>query len=351
MKYIIGHELPSKNDASVKAHIDIDHFLMELQYKSLVFETRQGSNKISREFKRLISIMRLRKKVEKNDTIVIHYPIYSSKLDIDLFYKNVVRRADRRIAIIHDLAFLRDSNPPIQKDINLEICRLNMFNVVIVHNHAMGEILKHYGLTAHVVELGIFDYRGNDDGDATSMKNGKHKIFFAGNLNKSSFVQYVKSDETVEYNFWGSIDDPKKLDTSVVYHGVVPSEVLPTQLKNGWGLVWDGDSADAVSGLGGNYLKYIDPHKTSLYLVSGVPVIVWGKAGVADFIEKHHLGITVNSLSEISTILSNMSGYELSVISKSVQNYKKKLLNGKMTQTAVQKAEYYLDEVGARNGN
>ena len=97
------------------------------------------------------------------------------------------------------------------------------------------------------------------------------------------------------------------MSKSVIYHGQFSPNELPAQLNYNFGLVWDGDSVDTCSGDYGMYLKYNDPHKVSLYISSGLPVIIWKEAAVAKLIQQHHAGILIESLSEIDKVLSKIS--------------------------------------------
>lgn len=55
------------------------------------------------------------------------------------------------------------------------------------------------------------------------------------------------------------------------------AEELPGALVQSFGLVWDGNSMDTCTGNYGSYLRINDPHKVSLYLSSGLPIIVGQK--------------------------------------------------------------------------
>lgn len=342
MKYLIEHELPHENDASVKAHTDINNFLQEEGYTHRYFRTRSGSNKITRELYRLKSIITLRCQIKSQDTVLIQYPIYSSKLDTDVFYNYVVRKAKKKICIVHDLPFLRDHDKINHREMKNEIRRLNLFDKVIVHNERMKEKLYECGVTTDMIVLGIFDYSTKYDAKKKIEQSSFQvpmNVFFAGNLNKSSFVKQLKSSGEMHYHLWGRIENAEQLDSTVSYHGVVPSDELPSKLKDGWGLVWDGKSTQNIEGKGGAYLRYIDPHKTSLYLVSGVPVIVWDKAGVAEFIRTNKLGITVKSVKNLKDELEKLTATDFNLIMKSVADYSVKLKNGCMIKSAVKKAE------------
>ncbi|MEI3535629.1 MAG: hypothetical protein V8R16_02480, partial [Bacilli bacterium] len=60
----------------------------------------------------------------------------------------------------------------------------------------------------------------------------------------------------------------------------------------------------------GKYLKYNNPHKLSLYLAAGLPVIVWSKSAIAKFVIDNNVGICVNNLNEINDKIKK-SNYEL----------------------------------------
>ena len=60
-----------------------------------------------------------------------------------------------------------------------------------------------------------------------------------------------------------------------IFGSFLPDE-LPSALEGSFGLVWDGDSSKTCSGVFGEYLRYNNSHKASLYLASGFPIIVVG---------------------------------------------------------------------------
>ena len=94
--------------------------------------------------------------------------------------------------------------------------------------------------------------------------------------------------------------------TNVHYQGAFSPDELPNRLHGGFGLVWDGDSPHTCSGMYGEYLKMNNPHKASLYLASGFPIIVWRQSALAEFVRKNHCGILVDSLFEIADCLNSI---------------------------------------------
>ena len=66
-----------------------------------------------------------------------------------------------------------------------------------------------------------------------------------------------------------------------------------------FGLIWDGTGVDSCEGLYGHYMRFNSPHKLSLYVALGLPVIVWREAAIADFVLKQGIGVTVGNLLEL----------------------------------------------------
>ena len=110
-------------------------------------------------------------------------------------------------------------------------------------------------------------------------------------------------------------------------------------LQGGFGLVWDGDSAHTCSGMYGEYLKINNPHKASLYLASGFPIIVWSQSALADFVRNNNCGIFVNSLFEIEETLKSISEGEYQELIKNSKMIGRKIRQGHYLKTAVEKCE------------
>ena len=86
-------------------------------------------------------------------------------------------------------------------------------------------------------------------------------------------------------------------------------------------------------------MKYNNPHKVSLYLSSGIPVIIWRKAALSKFIEENNLGIVVDSLTELDEVLSKMSLSRYEKLSKNVRDVSQKLRKGFFIEKAIQNLE------------
>ena len=124
---------------------------------------------------------------------------------------------------------------------------------------------------------------------------------------------------------------------NIRYKGNFSPDELPKKLTQNFGLVWDGPDVDSCRGIYGEYMRFNNPHKVSLYLSSGMPIIIWKKAAMAEFIQNNNLGIVVEDLRELDDILDNMTQEEYVNLKKSVIDMSKSLRNGTHTISAMNK--------------
>ena len=124
----------------------------------------------------------------------------------------------------------------------------------------------------------------------------------------------------------------------------MPEELIKN-LQGRYGLVWDGDSLDTCSGLTGEYLKVNNPHKLSLYLAVGLPVIIWSEAAEAEFVRKNNVGLTISSLYELPVKLAAISESDYEIMKNNAMAVGKHLRRGEYMMKAIKKAEKIIQEI------
>lgn len=264
------------------------------------------------------------------DTLYFQYPAYSY-----FMMNRIVSSFKKRIPsaklffIIHDIESLRLASDDDSK--HKEFTLLNQADGLVVHNQKMLDYLTNNGVSTKMVPLEIFDYL--NPAPLNKNRQFKKNVCYAGNLKKSVFLNQLSFDQ-VMLDVYGSYP-ANHYNHGVQYKGIYSPEELPSHLSESFGLVWDGQSTATCSGIFGNYLKYNDPHKISLYLSSGIPVIIWKGAALANFIETNKLGITVNNLSEIDQKLGELSAEQYSSILSNVLHLATKLRQGFYIRTAI----------------
>jgi hypothetical protein len=242
------------------------------------------------------------------------------------------------IIIIHDVKYLMGKS----SDLKGEMAKFNRADFLILHNDSMIKWFKENGCTAQLVSLELFDYLHESKKHATL--NTPYDVVFAGGLGKEKSEFLYSMDElhpssyTLKLYGNGFNASEIKNDNSILnYQGVFSPDEVIDQIEGSFGLIWNGNALDSCSGDFGNYLLYNNPHKTSLYLLCGLPVIVWKKAAIAAFIEKEEIGITLNSLAELDETLKNLNPEDYAKMVSNVEKIKTKVSSGHYLSQALQK--------------
>lgn len=339
MKYIIceGYTKEGKYNAGSKAREDVENILMNMSFEQFVIPTNnciqpKKIKKIAQYFGYIKNYFIWRKYIKKfndNDVAVIQYPVMFTFGSV---LKFLHKKKVTTIAIVHDLESIRlmgkKSLHKIRADYEDKKI-LKLFDKVISHNSKMTNELLKYGLKKDkIFNLELFDYLYLCDKNLNKREKSK-SIVIAGNLSseKAYYLKDLCNIKNVIFNLYGKGID-FELSKNIRNMGCfLPSE-LPQVLEGSFGLVWDGKSIDGIAGSFGNYMKYNNPHKISLYLAAELPVIVSKESALSDFVIKNKIGITVQSLNELESKINNLSTKEYEEILINVKKISKKVKKG-----------------------
>ncbi len=203
------------------------------------------------------------------------------------------------ICILADIDGIKDGDSRLLQE---NIADFKRYKKFIVHNEAMKGWLKMKVQADQIAAIEFFDFLTKEvEGDR--QKDGD--IVFAGNLGKSLFIEQLhlvtKESPAIRFNLYGDGYANKGYgQPGVHFKGVFKAYDLPARLEGSFGLVWDGDSIHEPGGSLGDYMRFITHHKVSLYIISGLPLIVPEMAASAALVEKYGIGITVPGLFEIA---------------------------------------------------
>lgn len=344
-KYQIVELSTEHNHAGSKAVQDVFDVAKKLGYEAEVIRTATSIDslwgKIRRQALFFIDWFKIYFSITPNSLVLIQTPYHHKQLIRNWVLSKLKRdKKVKFISLVHDVEELRKSlyNNYYKNEFNF---MLSIADSIIVHNDTMKAFFIKKGIPENkLVSLKIFDYLM--DKEATS-KNVifERAISIAGNLdiNKSAYISQLGKLGIIVHLYGPNFSYSLEQYEDIQYHGSFPASEIPNQLNSGFGLVWDGNSVDTCSGDFGEYLQYNNPHKLSLYLASGIPVVIWDKAAEADFVRKHNLGICVSSLSELKDKLEQISEKNYQEMIKNVANISTLLRYGEHTKNSIRISE------------
>lgn len=268
----------------------------------------------------------LKGKLKSVDELFIQYPFYAPHSQ--RIIRSILQAKISVTILIHDLDMLRggrEESEPL----------LRQAGRLIVHTEAMKNFLCEREFDERKIKvLQCFDYLVKHRHTPRALLEGEDRLVFAGNLEKSDFLKRLSEDKMLSsllILLYGATLPSHVTNEHILYKGCFQ----PNDLRNfegEWGLVWDGESLTTCCGSHGlgEYLRYNASHKLSLYLAAEMPVIVWCESGVAPFVEKNHLGITIHSLTEIPQRIKLLSDRERELIKKAVAQMGERIRQGEM---------------------
>lgn len=269
-------------------------------------------------------------KESKADNFILQYPFASEFLENN-FIRLVRKYTNANFFIlVHDISSLQ--YPDIVGK-GFQERELNLFRKadgLIIHNKEMKKWLLKHNVNVPMVELGVFDYQTNEPMQKDIPFIGS--IDFAGGLGRAGFLQKLKIKHSIH------IMGPNRMEhypECVKYDGQFAPDKLAEHLLQNFGLVWSGDSVKTCSGSLGQYLKYNDPHKASLYLSNGMPIIIWREAALADLVHDKKLGIVVDNLNDLDETLNAISNDEYIKMKNNARHFGKMIRKGAFITNAV----------------
>ena len=256
-----------KNDfyhAGNKARKDCEIIFKNLNIKEIkinyIFEGKFSKTFIYKCINQGLAVLLNLKFLLKNNFLFFSQFPVERKWGYLFFYnlKNI-----KIVSIIHDLDGIRYKDENI---LNKEIKYLKKSKYIVSHNFKISEILIKNGIEKNKIKnLNIFDYI-LDKNNREINKIKTSDICFAGNLEKSLFIYKLKVLKNIKFDIFGINYQKENNQGDFNYCGAFPPDEIHKKLSGKYGLIWDGDSLEECNGAFGEYLKYNNPHKFSLYI-------------------------------------------------------------------------------------
>ena len=294
-------------------------------------------HKLNRQFRFYVDWEKAYKRATAGSIILLQHPFHYPQMTRE---KTLLKMRNKKnvhfISIVHDVEELRILGKEQYHKREFEFM-MKIADVLIVHNNVMRDFFIAKGFDKEkIVVLGIFDYLRNESN--SKLPVFEKSVTIAGNLDvkKSGYLANLP-DVNCKFYLYGPNFSLGEAD-NVIYDGVLLPDQIPKVLTKGFGLIWDGDSIETCKGGFGDYLRYNNPHKLSLYLSSGLPVIIWKNAAEAKFVEENGVGYTVESLHDVQKLMEMISENKYKKMAERVREVSKRLIDGEYMQTALTNA-------------
>lgn len=309
-----------------KARKDIYRIVESMGFRNVGITRKASGSAVGDFLFTLAAMFTLPFIVKKGDVVQLPY-------NLRKYYTYICRvthwKGGKVVALIHDLSSFYRKHVSAEQ----EIKRLNHSDCLIAHNPVMKEWLEENGCKRPVVVLGVFDYLSDKEPEDKALPQPPYRVLYAGTLSpeKNKYL-YLLEDYMRNYTFslYGKGFDEERIKdkNKFSYKGFVSSDNLVASADGDFGLVWDGNSIDYLDGPRGNYMRYNNPHKFSLYIRCGLPVIVWEQAAMAPFVREYNIGFCISSLTDLDTLLPAITQEQYAEMKANTLKVSKKLADG-----------------------
>lgn len=252
-----------------------------------------------------------------------------------------LRKSVKRVALVGDINGIKHNDPALLK---IELRQYSQYDFLIVHNQWMRDWIEKQIPGVRCSMLHFFDFLAVPGSQAKELNNS---IAYAGNLLEARFLDKVgelaDENSNILFKVYGQPYTSQMSEQSnLEYLGTAEPYALPAKLNAAYGLVWYGDSIDAVLGNIGPYLSLISPHKASLYLLCGIPLIVPEGTAIAGLVKQHNAGIAIKGLHELPQILYTINKEEYNLMCSNASAIGKGISKGEGLRNAIAEMENVL---------
>lgn len=336
MNYFLSENVGNSRDAGTKPKKDIEQILESLNFVKIGIDFSISKKNFSVKLKKSL------KDLKAGDVLLVQYPLKKAYI-VSKECRKLKKKGINTIVVVHDLNHLRLLKPRNLNDwVNKyqwkmrDLIILKSFSLVIAHNKIMKSYIEKFKISSEkIIELGIFDYLLPTE--LGIQEFSKDDVIIAGNLSEEKAAFVYKLPIGSNYGLYGINYTTKDKRDNVHYYGSFDAN-NPSCLGGKFGLVWDGDSVHTCSGNFGEYLRYNNPYKLSMYLALGIPVLVWKESALSKFVEEQGVGIAISDLDSIPNILENMSEDDYQKFKHNATEISIKLRKGDFFKNAIKKS-------------
>jgi hypothetical protein len=330
-KFFIQEHLHKKVVHGSICNVDAERIFMRNGFEAIVFPCIYDFSFKAKAI-RFAYLIKTFFKVKARDIVVFQFPLHA-KLHY-LLLRLLVLKKVHCICFIADIEGIRmnDKNRLVKE--NRVLQQLSFF---IVHNPQMNQWLQSVVPNAVTAQIEFFDYLTTP---LFKTQKKDYNILFAGNLQKSEFVQHLDllytTHPKLTFIIYGpDCPEPVKTFKNVVYKGIFEPYDLINHVDGSFGLVWDGTSIESCAGNYGEYLAYNTPHKLSLYIMAGIPMIVPAMSATARLVEKYGIGCTIEKLADIEDVINSIDERAYQAMVQNMRSLALKISEGKCVEEAL----------------
>jgi len=314
----------------------------QLGFKEINYSLWENDYLLNQPMRREALINAMFSDVNPGDTVVMTYPLYIALLNFNGEALNYLKNGKKDIKLI---AFVIDLDPWMRggdydKEDNFTLNQLKQFDCLIVPTEKFAKRLHEDGVNTPTIVFNFLDFIY--DGPLLEKK-----------FQKKVYIASGRAIRLTNYNM-------DSIETVVIGRNRTPNDNIKTEAHRPYDhlpILFDGGFAavDMINNVSTNvigegarfdwdkYSEYTAPSKQSLYMASGMPLIVRPENANAEFIKKAGIGLVMEDLSELDAILDKMTEEEYNQMVEKMKPFQKAVSSGYFAKRALMNAIAYVE--------
>jgi hypothetical protein len=300
---------------------DIAASAEEIGFQALDFKNFPNlSNQPARRAKIISALTSV---VQGGDLVVIQFPLWT-QLNFQEEFINQIRKRPhiKMAALVHDvIPWMRAQTYNPDKDFFLSLLR--KFDLIITSGKEMSKKLRDDKIWVPSLPMRLWDFPYQGPFGEKQFK--KQLNFYTDCTLKEIDYQagtplkiFSQSDEKSKFKDLGSVE----------FEQITKISELPYLLKEGFAVI---NAQNIISNNDydyKSYFSYVNSKRLSLYLSSGIPLIVPSNLPQAKLVKEHHLGFVLDDLNQIDQLLLKLTQKDYLAMVKAIKPWQEAVTTG-----------------------
>ena len=268
--------------------------------------------------------------VEEGDVVVIQLPLWIQfNFQNELIDRLKQKKDIKIIGFINEVITYND-NKPYNPESDFFLSQMVKFDLLVTLNEQMSEMLRRDNVTKPMIPMIINDFLSQKR--IYEMKLSKQLIYIVENPipNFENIVEFK-----TPLAIYGQSLPNSSISSSVTFRSIDTFEELPYHLKGGFGLVDIPEMYDSIKEKRNLSQKYKNSMSMSIFLASGIPLVVLEDSPYTTWVLKNKIGIVVPDLASIDTIIEKMTEADYQIMLESVIRIQGGVASGLFTKRAL----------------
>ncbi|MBO9201675.1 MULTISPECIES: hypothetical protein [Niastella] len=315
-------------------NVDGEKIFVSRGYRPIDFPGRMDFS-IQSKLKRFLYLIRLFFSLSSRDLVVFQFPLYAKIHQLLITLLSI--KGAQIICVIQDMEGWRDDNRQLFEKEKKALRRIRLF---VAHNERMQQWLQTLVPKATIECFQFHDFLTTP---VCKNRSKQNHIVIAGDLAKTTFIEKLGQLPRLSFSVYGEGYPVKNtVPDNVTFKGVYPPYELVHHVQGSFGLVWYGEAIDSFDGIYSSYLTVITPHKLSLYILAGIPVIVPATSASAILVKQYGIGYSIEKLSEMEEMIRNTSDQEYQAMVENMRPLAMQISQGHFLTKALDQLEQAL---------